>query len=285
MKKILVTGSEGFLASRFIKRYNDQYDITALSRKELDITNESAIYQLFKNKRFDLVFHSAAISNTMSCEEQPDLAQHINTLGTQLIARGCELQGSKLIFTSSDQVYNGTVECGPYLENQACPNSVYAHTKFEAEKRIANELDSYYNLRLTWLFSLPESHLRLNQNVFMNIINAVQNKTPLSMAAHEFRGMTYVYDVIDQLIPMLQQPYGTYNFGSENDLCSATIGKEIAKRLYPTYASDSIVITDFERFKDSPRDLRISTDKLKECEIHFPTTIEGIEKCLFDFSN
>ena len=56
MKKVLVTGSNGFLASRFNEYYKDKYDILALSHKELDITNENQVYDFFKNNNIDIVF-------------------------------------------------------------------------------------------------------------------------------------------------------------------------------------------------------------------------------------
>ena len=89
MKKVLVTGSNGFLASRFKEYYKDKYDILALSHKELDITNEKQVYDFFKNNNIDIVFHSAAISDTGRCQRETELAQDINVSGTINIAKGC----------------------------------------------------------------------------------------------------------------------------------------------------------------------------------------------------
>ena len=107
MKKILVTGCDGFLASRFIEYYNNKYEIVKVNRKELDITDEYKVYKLFKDNKFDLVFHSAAISDTGKCQNNPELANEINLNGSINIAKGCALNNSTLIFASSDQVYAG----------------------------------------------------------------------------------------------------------------------------------------------------------------------------------
>ena len=94
-------------------------------RQDLDITNEKKVYDLFKNNNFDIVFHSAAISDTGRCQNEPEFANKINFDGTVNIAKGCALKDSKLIFASSDQLYAGNEEEGPYFENIIVKPDVY----------------------------------------------------------------------------------------------------------------------------------------------------------------
>ena len=65
MKKVLVTGNNGFLASRFIEFYKDKYEIISFNKNDLDISNESKVYNIFKENKFDIVAHLAAISDTV----------------------------------------------------------------------------------------------------------------------------------------------------------------------------------------------------------------------------
>lgn len=284
MKNILVTGSNGFVASRFIEFYKDKYQIFSLNKHELDITNEKQVYELFKENTFDIVFHPAAISDTQYCENNPTSAHLINTQGTINIAKGCELNGSKLIFTSSDQVYNGNVEEGPYSEDTLInPVSVYGNSKLNAEKEIKNILDTYYNLRLTWLFSLPERNKKVNTNIITSIINTTLKNTPINLSNNEFRGMTYVYELIENIEPLLNCPYGDYNFGSENNLSTYDIGVKVLKSLNLSNRIEDIIIKDTEKFKYNPRDLRICTNKLKENSIIFDNTDIAIERCINEF--
>ncbi len=284
MKKVLVTGSNGFLASRFSAYYKDKYDILALGHKELDITNDKQVYDFFKNNNIDIVFHSAAISDTGRCQREGELAQKINVDGTINIAKGCELNDSTLIFASSDQLYAGNEEEGPYKEDIILsPNNIYGDTKLEAEKEIKNILKKYYNLRLTWMFSYPERNKRVNTNIITNILNATLKGEKISLSTNEYRGISYVYEVIEKIEKLIDIPFGDYNFGSENDICTYDIGCSVLKNLGLQSRIEDIIIKDTERFKDKKRDLRISNEKLRGNGIYFESTEEAIARCIKEF--
>lgn len=285
MERILVTGSEGFLASRFIEYYKEKYDILALNKSVLDITKEKQVYELFKNNKIDIVFHSAAISDTGFCEREKDLARKINFNGTINIAKGCELNNSKLIFASSDQIYAGNEEEGPYLEGiNTKPNNVYGCTKLDAENEIKNILEDYYNLRLTWMFSYAERNKKVNTNIITNIINATLRGKKVSLATNEFRGISYVYEVIENIEKLFKIPYGDYNFGSENEYSTYDIGYKVLDELGLLDRIDDILIKDTERFKDKKRDLRISNEKLRKENVIFSNTEKAIERCIREFN-
>lgn len=282
--KILVTGSDGFLAARFISYYKDKHHITGLNHHQLDITNEHQVFEHFKHHHYDVVFHTAALSDTGFCEQNPQIAQSVNTLGTLLIAKACAHHHIKLIFASSDQVYNGNLEEGPYKENLVLsPQTVYAHSKLNAELAIKGTLEQYYNLRLTWLFSLPEKDKKINPNILMLIKSALDGQSPIKLAANEYRGMTYVYDIVRCYDKLLDLPYGDYNFGSENDLSTYDIGIQILH--FMGYRQlDHLIIKDTERFKERKRDLRISNSKLQQYDLYLPSTSIGLAHCLKDFN-
>lgn len=286
MKKVLVTGSNGFLASRFSEYYKDKYDILPLSHKELDITNENQVYDLFKNNKIDIVFHCAAISDTGRCQREPKLAQEINVGGTVNIAKGCELNNSTLIFASSDQLYAGNEEQGPYKEDIILkPNNIYGDTKLEAEKEIKNRLEKYYNLRLTWMFSYAERNKRVNTNIITNILNAALKGEKISLATNEYRGISYVYEVIENIEKLINIPFGDYNFGCENDICTYDIGCSVLENLGLQNRIEDIIIKDTDRFKDKKRDLRINNTKLRDNGIYFDSTQEAIARCIKEFNN
>ena len=284
MKKVLVTGNNGFLASRFIEFYKDKYEIISFNKNDLDISNESKVYNIFKENKFDIVAHLAAISDTGKCQSNPDLANKINLQGTINIAKGCELKKSTLVFASSDQIYAGNKKEGPYSEEIIIePNNVYAESKFYAENEIKNILDNYYNLRLTWLFSMPERNKKVNTNIITNILNAALKKQPLNLSINEFRGMTYVYEVIENFEKLIEIPFGDYNYGSENNLSTYEIGEKVLEHMGLENRLEDIIIKDIERINDKKRDLRISNSKLKKLNINFNDTEEAIQRCIKEF--
>lgn len=285
MKKILITGSTGFLASRFINKFNKKYNIIPITRNDLDINNENAVITLLTNHNADYVIHTAAIADTGICENDPDLSFQVNVKASLNIAKGCKISNSKLIYLSSEQLYNGNIECGPYSETCIpVPNTVYGNHKLEAEKEIQNILNDVVILRLTWLFGLPERNRKVNSNILWNVVKAALKNDPLKLPIHEFRGMTYVYDILDAFPQILDLPSGIYNTGSENNLSTYDAACLILKKMGLEHKIPELLIKDTEKYKDDPRDLRISNNKLKNNNIIINDTSEGIKKCIKDFS-
>lgn len=285
MKKILITGSTGFLASRFINKFNKKYNIIPITRNDLDINNENAVITLLTNHNADYVIHTAAIADTGICENDPDLSFQVNVKASLNIAKGCKISNSKLIYLSSEQLYNGNIECGPYSETCIpVPNTVYGKHKLEAEKEIQNILNDVVILRLTWLFGLPERNRKVNSNILWNVVKAALKNDPLKLPIHEFRGMTYVYDILDAFPQILDLPSGIYNTGSENNLSTYDAACLILKKMGLEHKIPELLIKDTEKYKDDPRDLRISNNKLKNNNIIINDTSEGIKKCIKDFS-
>ena len=114
--KILITGGSGFLGSRLAYYYRERFDLLLPSHSELNISREEAVKAYMEEHRPEVVIHCAAWSNTWYCEQHPEESHRVNVQGTVRIAKACKQIGAKLIFMSSDQVYNGTPMPGPLKE-------------------------------------------------------------------------------------------------------------------------------------------------------------------------
>ena len=136
MKKILITGSSGFLGSRLAYCYREKYDLLLPSHGELNVSREEAVRAYLEMHRPEAVIHCAALSNTWYCEQHPEESHRVNVQGTVRLAKACKLTGALLIFMSSDQVYNGTPQPGALKEEVVLqPVNVYGRHKLEAEQR------------------------------------------------------------------------------------------------------------------------------------------------------
>lgn len=285
MDKIMLTGAGGFFASRFAKFYKDRYNIVALNHSELDICNEQKTIDMIRRISPKYVVHSAAISDTGICERNPELSYNVNVRGSVSIAKGCAVSNAKLIYLSSDQVYNGNIEAGPYDEDIAVmPNTVYGRHKFEAENEVSAIVENTVILRLTWLFSLPERYAKTNSNIIWNIIKCALENKKITLPANEYRGITYVYDLISNFDKILGIPKGIYNTGSENNFSTYETAEAVLNYLGLANRIEDLLIKDEERYKQYPRDLRISNEKLKNFQIYFTSTEEAVRECIHDFS-
>lgn len=275
MKTLLITGVDGFLGIRTKRYYSQLFQTIGLGHHELDITDRSAVIKTISEKKPDIVLHCAAISDTMYAEQYPKESESINVHGTLNIAEACHICGAKLVYMSSDQVYNGNIEDYALPEDiQLDPQNTYGKHKLLAEKLVSEYLPSAVGLRLTWLYDKPESTFKQNRNIFINLQNAILNNTPIHAASHEKRGITNVWEVIKRFNDCIHLPGGVYNFGSEN-LSNSYDTYIAAAKSIGIQQIDKIVIADKERFKDKIRNLSMDTSKIKSYQIVFPNTIDG----------
>lgn len=280
MKKILITGSSGFLGSRLAYFLKDKYELLLPSHEELNVSREEAVKTYMEENRPDVVLHCAALSNTWYCEQHSEESHRVNVQGTVRIAKACKLTGAKLVFMSSDQVYNGTPLLGPLKEEDVLqPVNIYGQHKLECEQRTRWNLPESVGLRLTWMYDLPDSRMKLNSNILVNLQKAYNEDNTINVATHEFRGVTYVWDVVRNIEKAISLPGGIYNFGSSNTLNTYELHLKAAS-LLGLKEPEKWILSDNERFCDEPRNLTMDCTLINENAIFFPESIEGIEEAI-----
>lgn len=280
MKKILITGGSGFLGCRLAYYFKDKYELLLPSHSELNVSREEAVREYMEKNLPDIVIHCAALSNTWYCEQHEEESHRVNVQGTVRIAKACKLIGANLIFMSSDQVYNGTPKLGPLSEWEVLqPVNIYGKHKLEAEQRAQRNYPDSVGLRLTWMYDLPESSLKLNSNILVNLRKSFKEGTSVKAATHEYRGVTNVWEVVMNMEKTFSLPGGIYNYGSGNTLNSYILHNE-ASRLLGLKDTDSLILPDEERFSDQDRNLTMDCSMIESYGIHFNDSIEGIENAI-----
>lgn len=277
MKRLLITGAEGFLGIRTALYYSSLYELITCNHSDLDITDAQTTQKLIQDWKPDIVIHCAAISDTGLCERNPSLSESVNLEGSVNIAKACQDTGAQLIYMSSDQVYNGIPGNEPCPETLLLnPSTVYGRHKLQAEQAISDLLPDAIGLRLTWMYDLPDSPYKLNRNLLVNLTHASQNHETVKAATHEFRGITNVWEVVRHLTDCTRLPGGVYNFGCENRLNSYDTFMGAARLLHLP-KPETWIIPDEERH---PRNLNMDITLLRSHGIDFPDTLDGIRQSL-----
>lgn len=153
--KILITGANGLLGSNLCSIYSKNNEVIATSNTKptfsncfnykLDITKPEELILIEKIKPY-LIIHCAALVNVDYCEEHPEEAELVNTIGTKNIALAAKKSGSYLIHISTDAIFDG--QKGDYSEiDKPNPINIYARTKLEAEKEVQSIGDNYALVR------------------------------------------------------------------------------------------------------------------------------------------
>ncbi len=278
--KVLITGSSGFLGSRLAYYYREKYDLLLPAHSELNVSHEETVKAYLEEHRPEVVIHCAALSNTWYCEQHPEESHRVNVQGTVRMAKACKLTGAKLVFMSSDQVYNGTPMPGALKEEDVFqPVNIYGRHKLEAEQRAQWNLPDSVGLRLSWMYDLPDSRMKLNSNMLVNLQKACTEGSTVKAATHEYRGVTYVWEVVKNMDKMLSLPGGIYNAGSGNTMNSYKLHLQVAKLMELKEPSEWI-LPDVERFSDRERNLTMDCSLIGTHGIHFKDSLEGVKEAI-----
>lgn len=281
MKRVLITGASGFVGGRLAKAMSGEWELLTPTHGEFDITSPEAVLSYIERHRPEAIIHLAAISNTGYCEEHPEESYRVNVVGVENLARVAAEHECKLVFFSSDQVYNGNLELGLLSEAVAvAPENHYGRHKLLAEERALQLCPDCVALRATWMYDTRCEGMHTHNNFVLNIKEALRQGTPLRFATREYRGITWVDEVVRNIPHTLQLPGGVYNFGAENTLNTYETALAYLNIL-GCDAPERVAIADEERFASHIRNISISMQKATEASngaIQFADTVEGLRK-------
>lgn len=276
MKRVLLTGAGGFVGTRVMRQLADRLDLVPVPRGLMAKGREEDITRLVQETHPDVILHTAALSDTGYCEAHPEESRRANIEVPLWLAKAAAGEGARLVAFSSDQVYAGVTLHGPLSEDlPLAPSNVYGRHKLEMEQRVLDILPDAVLLRATWLYDLPGYGLPIKGNLPLNLLHAALYGESLTFSPGDYRGVTYVRQAVENLLPVLELPGGAYNFGSENDLDMLETAWQFCAvlQIRPDLVPG-----------DRTRNLSMNTAKAQSGGVTFDTTVEGISRCLRDYN-
>lgn len=268
MLKVLVTGVKGQLGYDVLNELNKRcYDAVGVDIEEMDITDGESVNKVVAEVNPDVVIHCAAWTAVDLAEDndKQDKVRLINAVGTENIAKICKKLDCKMIYISTDYVFDGqgTRPWEPYDERN--PINVYGKTKYEGELAVEKWLDKYFIVRIAWVFGVN------GKNFIKTMLSLGKTHTELTVVDDQVGSPTYTYDLAKLLVDMAEtEKYGYYHATNEGFCSWYEFACEIfrqASKINPVYKKVQVSPVGSDKYPSKakrPSNSRMSKDKLVE---------------------
>ena len=163
--RVTIFGATGLLGRALVQEWRGD-EVTGLGSRDADLRSEAQVRKAVAQHRPEWIVLAAAYTDVDGCESNRDLAFAVNSQGAAVVARAAAEIGSRLLFLSTDYVFDGSKTTPYEIDDRAAPRTVYGQTKAEAEARIREILSQYCILRTSWVFGVggrcfPDTILKL----------------------------------------------------------------------------------------------------------------------------
>ena len=217
--KVLVTGVNGQLGHDVVNELTKRgHNAVGVDIDEMDITDKHSVQIVIEKTKPDAVIHCAAWTAVDLAEDENKIAlvRAVNTDGTRNIAEICKKLNCKMMYISTDYVFNGqgTEPWEPDCKDYE-PLNVYGQTKLGGELAVANLLEKYFIVRIAWVFGVN------GNNFIKTMLNVGKKYDELTVVNDQIGTPTYTYDLARLLIDMIEtEKYGYYHATNEGGYIS-----------------------------------------------------------------
>ncbi|MCH5252059.1 MAG: dTDP-4-dehydrorhamnose reductase [Lachnospiraceae bacterium] len=256
--KVLVTGIHGQLGHDVMEECKKRgYDAVGVDVEEMDITDEGKIREVFSRVCPEAVVHCAAYTAVDKAEDEEEICRLVNGKGTENIAKVCREQDCKLLYLSTDYVFQGEGERPWEPEDEANPLNIYGQTKYEGEQAIRRYVEKYFIVRISWVFGVNGG------NFVKTMLRLGRENGAVKVVDDQIGSPTYTRDLSVLLVDMIEsEKYGIYHASNEG-FCS---WYEFAREIF-RLAGLSVEVTpvDTDQFPvkaKRPKNSRMSKEKI-----------------------
>ena len=258
--KVLVTGVKGQLGYDMMKVLTARgHEAVGVDIEEMDITDAAAVKSVITEIAPDAVCHCAAYTAVDAAEDNIELCRKINAGGTQHIADVCKDLDIKMVYISTDYVFDGEGERPWEPDDERHPLNVYGQTKYEGELAVENTLDKYFIVRIAWVFGVN------GKNFIKTMLRLAETHDTLTVVADQFGSPTYTADLSVLLADMLEtEKYGRYHATNEGICTWAEFAEEIFRQSGKDVKVVHVTSEAYAAKAKRPHNSRLNKDKLTE---------------------
>lgn len=258
--KYLITGGTGQLGHDIVKELISRGELNYLAptTKEMNITNKDEVEKVILGYKPDIIFHCAAYTAVDKAEEDRENCYNVNVNGTKNIVEVAKRINAKVVYISTDYVFDGTKKTEYETEDITNPINYYGYTKLLGEKEV-QQLNDYLIVRISWVFG------ENGKNFVKTMLNLAETKTELSIVSDQIGSPTYTKDLSKLLLDMIENNKKGLFFATNEDFCSwYEFAEYIFKINNINIKLNKVLTKDYKTLAKRPLNSKLSKNKLDE---------------------
>lgn len=258
--KVLVTGSNGQLGYDVVQELQKRnIDCYGATRQDFDFTDFNAAESFIVNYLPDVVIHCGAYTAVDKAEDEPEQCFLVNATGTENIAKICKAINAKMIYISTDYVFDGEKDTPYEVDDKPNPINVYGKSKLAGEQSVQRLLEKYFIVRISWVFG---EH---GNNFVKVMLRLGKERKEISVVADQVGSPTYTKALAVLLCDMVQtDKYGIYHATNEGYCSWAEFAEEIFKAAAMDVKVKHITSAEYPTKAKRPKNSRLSKRKLSK---------------------
>lgn len=258
--KVLVTGYNGQLGYDVVKRlWELDIESKGVDVADFDLTNKEEVQAYIRQYNPDVVVHCAAYTAVDKAEDEKELCYAVNVSGTEYIAEVCKELDAKMVYISTDYVFNGEGEEPFEVNSPVGAKNQYGLTKYRGELEVQKYLDKYFIVRVSWVFGIN------GNNFIKTMLRLGKEREELNVIDDQVGSPTYTPDLAKLIVDMIQtDKYGVYHASNEGYCSWYEFTKEIFRQAGYTTKVNSITTDQYPTKAARPLNSRMSKNSLDE---------------------
>lgn len=220
--RILITGGKGQLGRELERKLSRSHDVWSLGKEELDITRKDEVDSVLTAIRPEMIIHCAAYTAVDECEKNRKKAFEVNGLGTCFLVQAASRLDARIIYISTDYVFDGA-KGSPYTEDdEPNPLSIYGLSKWMGEKFVLNYMKGTV-VRTSWLYG------HSGKNFVKTMLRLAESKKEIKVVHDQIGSPTYAKDLVQVIVQLFGKKDGIYHVSNKGQCTWYEFAKEILR--------------------------------------------------------
>lgn len=275
--KVLVTGAKGQLGIDVMKRLRTmRIEALGVDAEDFDLTDEEAVMQAVCNARPDAIIHCAAYTAVDKAEREPEMCCRVNGRGTLNLVRAALRVDAKLLYVSTDYVFDGAGENAFETDDRKQPQNIYGLSKLQGEEAVRSLMTRFFIVRTSWVFGVNGG------NFVKTMLRLGNEKREIGVVNDQIGSPTYTPDLARLLCDMIRtNRFGVYHATNEGYCSWAELAQAVMIRAGRRCRVKPVTTAEYGSPTRRPLNSRLSKNSLDQAGFErLPDWQNALARCL-----